>query len=433
MTVTFVGGASVVLLLFLLLLGVPIAFAMGGVGLLGILVLEGVGAAMSQAALVPWAEARSFVLVTIPLFVLMGQLVYHTGLATELYDGVRAWIGWIPGGMAITSVLACGAFGAVTGSSIATVAAMGAIVMPEMDRFGYDRRLATGALAASGTLGILIPPSVIFIFYGVMTETSIGALFIAGIVPGILTATMFSAIIYFLCLFRRDLGPPGPVGTWKERTDALKRLGPIIGLFVLVIGGIYGGIFTPTEAAGVGCSGVLVSAFPRRRLNIRDIRKALGDTVLISVMLFAIIVGGYVFARLMAITGLTESIVEILVGMELGRGGFLFLLVLLYLVLGAMLDVFGMLVLSIPFVMPVVLALGIDPVWFGVFVVIMAEVALVTPPIGANVFVMRRIAPDVPMEDIFKGVAPFVLGEFLVILLLILFPVLALWLPSMMP
>ena len=430
---TTVGVLAIILLLFLLLLGVPIAFAMGAAGLLGILVLEGPAAAMAQAALVPWDEARSFVLVTIPLFVLMGQLVFHTGLATELYDGLRAWIGWIPGGMAITSVLACGAFGAVTGSSIATVATMGAIVMPEMDRFGYDRRLATGALAASGTLGILIPPSVIFIFYGVMTETSIGALFIAGIIPGILTAAMFSAIIYFRCLFRPELGPPGPVGSWRERRGAVKRLGPILGLFILVIGGIYGGIFTPTEAAGVGCAGVLVAALPRRRLNLRDVRRAMEDTVLISVMLLAIIVGGYVFARLMAVTEITESLVGLLVGLDLGRAGFLFVLVFLYLGLGAMLDVFGMLVLSIPFVMPVVLALGIDPVWFGVFVVIMAEVALVTPPIGANVFVMRRIAPDVPMEDIFWGVAPFVLGEFVVILLLVLFPAIALWLPSLMP
>ncbi len=433
MMLTTVGVLAIILLLFLLLLGVPIAFAMGAAGLLGILVLEGPAAAMAQAALVPWAEARSFVLVTIPLFVLMGQLVFHTGLATELYDGLRAWIGWIPGGMAITSVLACGAFGAVTGSSIATVATMGAIVMPEMDRFGYDRRLATGALAASGTLGILIPPSVIFIFYGVMTETSIGALFIAGIIPGILTAAMFSAIIYFRCLVRPELGPPGPVACWRSRLAAVKRLGPILGLFILVIGGIYGGIFTPTEAAGVGCAGVLVAALPRQRLNLRDVRKAMEDTVLISVMLLAIIVGGYVFARLMAVTEITESLVGLLVGLDLGRAGFLFVLVFLYLGLGAMLDVFGMLVLSIPFVMPVVLALGIDPVWFGVFVVIMAEVALVTPPIGANVFVMRRIAPDVPMEDIFWGVAPFVLGEFVVILLLVLFPAIALWLPSLMP
>ena len=430
---TIVGVLAILLLLSLLLLGVPIAFAMGASGLLGILVLEGPAAAMAQAALVPWAEARSFVLVTIPLFVLMGQLVFHTGLATELYDGLRAWIGWIPGGMAIASVLACGAFGAVPGSSIATVATMGAIVMPEMERFGYDRRLATGALAASGTLGILIPPSVIFIFYGVMTETSIGALFIAGIIPGILTAAMFSAIIYFRCLVRPELGPPGPVGSWRERLDAVWRLGPILLLFVLVIGGIYGGIFTPTEAAGVGCAGVLVAAFFWRRLNLRDVRKALEDTVLISVMLLAIIIGGYVFARLMAVTEITESLVGLLVAMDLGRAGFLFVLVLLYLALGAMLDVFGMLVLSIPFVMPVVLALGIDPIWFGVFVVIMAEVALVTPPIGANVFVMRRIAPDVPMEDIFWGVAPFVLGEFVIILLLVLFPQIALWLPSLMP
>ncbi|HCE01876.1 MAG TPA: C4-dicarboxylate ABC transporter permease [Acidobacteria bacterium] len=432
MSLTLIGLIGIAAMLALLLLGVPIALAMAATGAVGLWVLEGPGPALAHTLLIPWAEGRSFVLVTIPLFVLMGQLVFHTGLATDLYDGVRTWIGKVPGGMAITSVIACGGFGAVTGSSIATVATMGAIVMPEMRRYKYHPRLATGSLAASGTLGILIPPSLIFIFYGVMTETSIGALFMAGIIPGILTAAMFSTIIFVRCIVTPSLGPPGPGATWAERWASTLGLLPILTLFFLVIGGIYGGIFTPTEAAGVGCTGVLVAAGLRRRLTANAMSKALEETALVSAMIFAIIVGGYLVARFLAVTGITEDLVALLVGMELGRVSFLILLVLIYLVLGAMLDVFGMLVLTIPFVMPVVGELGIDPIWFGVFAVMMAELALVTPPIGANVFVMRRTAPEVPMGDIFMGVLPFVAGELVVISLVIAFPEIALWLPQQM-
>lgn len=419
-------------MVLLLTLGVPIAFAMAVTGAVGLWLLEGAGPAMAHTLLIPWAEGRSFVFVTIPLFILMGQLVFRTGLASDLYDGVRTWIGKVPGGMAITSVVACGAFGAVTGSSIATVATMGAIVMPEMRRYKYHPRLATGALAASGTLGILIPPSLIFIFYGVMTETSIGALFIAGIVPGVVTILMFSGIILVRCMISPSLGPPGPGATWSERWSSTARLFPILTLALLVIGGIYGGVFTPTEAAGVGCAGVLVMAAAMRRLTTKAMSLALEETALITAMIFAIIVGGYLVARFLAVTGITESMVAGLVAMDLGRIPFLILLVLLYLVLGAMVDVFGMLVLTIPFVMPVVRELGIDPVWFGVFAVMMAELALVTPPVGANVFVIRRIAPEVPMSEIFIGVFPFVLGELVIIGLVIAFPQIALWLPNQM-
>ncbi|MBM43126.1 MAG: C4-dicarboxylate ABC transporter permease [Acidobacteria bacterium] len=432
MSLTLAGLIGIAAMIGLLILGVPIAIAMAVTGAAGLWILEGPGPALAHTLLIPWDEGRSFVLVTIPLFVLMGQLVFQTGLASDLYAGIRSWIARVPGGMAITSVVACGAFGAVTGSSIATVATMGAIVMPEMRRFKYHPRLATGSLAASGTLGILIPPSLIFIFYGVMTETSIGALFIAGIIPGILTAAMFSAIILLRCLITPSLGPPGPTATWAERWQATSGLLPILGLFFLVIGGIYGGVFTPTEAAGVGCTGVLITAALRRRLTKEAMAKALEETALITAMIFAIIVGGYLVARFLAITGITENMVAQLVGLDLGRVAFLILLVGLYLVLGAMVDVFGMLVLTIPFVMPVVGELGIDPIWFGVFAVMMAELALVTPPIGANVFVMRRTAPEVPMGDIFMGVLPFVVGQLLIIGLIIAFPDIALWLPNRM-
>jgi tripartite ATP-independent transporter DctM subunit len=387
---------------------------------------------MAQAALIPWEHGRDFVFVTVPLFVLMGQLFYHAGLASDLYEGLRKWVGRVPGGMAISSVLACAGFGAVTGSSIATVATMGTIVMPEMRRYRYNARLATGALAASGTLGILIPPSLIFIFYGVMTETSIGALFVAGIVPGIITALMFSGLILARCILDPELGPKGPPASWRERIGAISRLGPVTGLFILIIGGIYAGIFTPTEAAGIGCVGVLVIALIRRKLSRDGVAAALRGTALISAMIFAIIVGGYLVARFLAVTGVTDFLVDAIIAAELGRVELLLLLIVLYFVLGAMLDVFGMLVLTIPFVFPVVTEIGIDPVWFGVFVVIMAELALITPPIGANVFIMRRVAPEVPMEEIFLGVFPFVIGELLVLALLIAYPEIALWLVGRM-
>ncbi len=432
MEVTAVGLLGLGALLVLLAIGVPIAFAMAAVGVAGIWVLEGASAAMAHVALVSWSEGQSFVLVTIPLFVLMGQLVFHTGLAADLYTSVYKWIGRVPGGIAITSVLACGAFGAVTGSSIATVATMGSIVMPEMRRYGYDPALATGALAASGTLGILIPPSLIFIFYGVMTESSIGALFLAGIVPGILVALTFSLIIWVRCLVQPELGPRGPAASWGERFRSLTGLAPGLGLFGLVIGGIYAGWFTPTEAAGVGCAGVLVLTAALRKLTRRGVRDALENTALVSAMIFAIIIGGYLMARFVAVTGLTELLVDRIVTLELGRLPFLLLLVLLYVILGAFLDVFGMLVLTIPFIVPVLPQVGIDLIWFGVFVVMMTELALVTPPIGANVFVMRRVAPEVPMGDIFRGVLPFVLGVLAVLGLLTAFPGLVLWLPGRM-
>lgn len=432
MDLILVGIAGIVLLLTLLAFGVPIAFAMAFTGILGLWIVEGPLPTMAHAALVPWEHGRDFIFVTVPLFVLMGQLFFHAGLASDLYGSLQKWVGRVPGGMAIASVLACGGFGAVTGSSIATVATMGTIVMPEMRRYNYNPRLATGALAASGTLGILIPPSLIFIFYGVMTETSIGALFIAGIIPGVITALMFSSIILIRCVLNPELGPKGPRTSWRERLISLGQLGPVAGLFVVIIGGIYAGVFTPTEAAGVGCAGVLIAALVQRKLGWAAIGAALRGTALISAMIFAIIVGGYLVARFLAVTQLTDALVGLIIAAELGRIGFLSLLVLLYFVLGAMLDVFGMLVLTIPFILPVVLELGIDPIWFGVFVVIMAELALITPPIGANVFIMRRVAPDVPMEEIFRGVFPFVIGELLVLALLILFPGLALWLVDQM-
>ena len=422
MDLIFVGIIGILFLISLIFIGVPIAFAMAFTGILGLWITEGPAPTLAHVALIPWDHGRDFIFVAIPLFILMGQIFFHAGLASDLYESLRKWVGRIPGGMAIASVLACGGFGAITGSSIATVATMGSIVMPEMKKYNYDPQLSTGVLAASGTLGILIPPSLIFIFYGVMTETSISKLFIAGIIPGILTIIMFSLIILIRCLFNPKLGPKGPKTSIKEKIYAIKNLGPVISLFVLIIGGIYLGIFTPTEAAGVGCIIVLLISLIKQRLTKRVFLSALKKTTLISSMIFLIIIGGYLIAKFLAITGITESIVDLMIYSEVGRISFLILLVILYIILGAMLDVLGMIVLTIPFLMPIIAQLGIDPIWFGVFVVIMAEVGLITPPIGANVFVMRRVAQDVPMSSIFLGIIPFFIGELFILALLIIWP-----------
>lgn len=429
---TILAILGIVVMLGMIALGVPIAFSMAVTGIGGYWILVGLKQALTQIYINSVDKGADIIFIALPLFILMGQLVYHSKLAVDLYDCVQKWFGRMPGGLAITSVAGCAAFGAVTGSSVAAVATIAPMAMPEMRRHNYDPRLATGAIASAGTLAMLIPPSVILVAYGVWTETSIGHLFIAGIIPGLVLAAMFSIYIAGRCIINPEMGPVGPHYSWYDRITSLVKLLPIFIIFVVVLGGIYIGAFTPTEASGIGVTGVFLTALVMGRFTFKTAQQALMDAARTSAMIFAIIIGGYLVARFLAVTGLTEDLVRVVAGMELGRVLFLLLLIALYLVLGAMLDVFGMLVLTIPFVLPLVTALGIDLIWFGIFVVIMAELALITPPVGANVFVMRRVAPDVPMGDIFRGVFPFVLGELVVLALLIAFPELALWLPSKM-
>lgn len=413
-------------LVVLIACGVPIAFSLGAVGLAGLWAIAGLGPALSQATMVFWHEGTNFILVAIPMFVLMGNIVRHTGIASDLFETGSHWVGKFPGGLAMASVFGCAGFGAVTGSSAATVSTMGKIVMPEMRRYGYDLELGAGALAASGTLGILIPPSIIFIFYGAMTETSIGQLFVAGILPGILTAALFAGVIYIRCRINPELGPPTPDSGWAVRIRSLTSLAPVLLLFGLVIGGLYAGIFTPTEASGIGVVGVFLYGLVTRRLTLASLRDAVEDTMLITTMVFMIIVGGYLIARFLVVTGVTAGIVDFVGGLGLGPFAFILLLTLMYIILGCLLDVFGMMILTIPFVFPVVVSLGFDPVWFGVYVVIMAEIALITPPIGVNVFIMRSVTPELSTEQVFRGVFPFFLSELLVIMLIVMFPAIAL-------
>lgn len=428
MDVTTIGALGMIGMLALVAAGVPVAFSLGSVGLLGLWAVAGLGPALSQATLVFWHEATNFILIAVPLFILMGNIVRHTGIATDLFTCTANWFGRLPGGLVIASIFGCAGFGAVCGSSSATVSTMGKIIMPELRRYRYDMRLGTGALAASGTLGILIPPSIVFIFYGVMTESSIGDLFIAGILPGLLTAVVFSGMALLLCFRDRELGPAIPDPGWPAKLRSLGSVGPVLGLFALVIGGIYVGAFTATEASGIGVIGVLIYAAVTQRITWAALRDAFEDTVLVSAMIFAIILGGYLIARFVAQTGLTSSLIGFVSALDLNPYVFILVLSLIYIVLGCLLDVFGMMILTIPFVYPAVIHLGFDPIWFGVYIVMMAEVALITPPVGVNVFIMRAVTPDVPMGRIFRGVLPFVIAELLLIALVTAFPQIALYL-----
>lgn len=427
-----VGVIGIVAMLVMLVLGVPIAFSMAVVGIAGTAVVVGLKQTMSQITLVTWDKGTDFIIVCIPLFVFMGQLTATTGIAADLYQFLQRCLSRVRGGLGIASVLGCGGFGAVTGSSVACVATMGTIVYPEMKKYGFDAKLSTGVLAASGTLGILIPPSLAFAFYGTLTDTSIAALFIAGIIPGILTMLVFSGIVYAQCLINPQLGPLGPKFTLAEKLSAAKGIWPIAALFLVVIGTLYGGICTPTEASGIGAAGVVLISLVMKRLTWANLRKALSDTGMVSAFIFAIIVGGYLISRFLAVTQITDLLVDFVTRINPSKFGFILFMIAMYLVLGAILDVFGMTILTLPFIFPITTALGIDPIWLGVFIVIMTEVALITPPVGVNVFVMRGIATDVPMGQIFRGVFPFLIGEFAVIALLILFPGIATWLPTMM-
>jgi tripartite ATP-independent transporter DctM subunit len=430
MDLTLIGIIGICLLLALIAYGVPIGFSMAIIGLSGLYYLTDFSQTLSQLSLITWHKGTDYTLLCLPLFILMGQLVSHTGLGADLYDCVQKWFGRLRGGLAIATVIGCAIFGAMTGGSIPAIAVFGPMVLPEMKKYKYDRKLATGSLSAAGTLAVLIPPSFCMVFYGILTDTSIGSLFIAGIIPGIILTLAISCMIYLRCLIHPALGPMGPKFSWKERFASLTKLLPIATLFILVIGGIYGGFFSPTEASGIGAAGVFVIALLMKRLTLENLKRALHETGIISAMVFVIIVGGFLISRFLVLTEITSTLINAVSSLNMDRTLLLCLFVLIYLLLGAILDVYGMLILTIPFMFPIITSMGIDPVWFGIFITIMTEMALVTPPIGINIYVIHEIAPEVPLTDLFLGTVPFVIVAILMVFLLMAFPGIALWLPS---
>ncbi len=432
MSLIAVGYIAIVAMFALILIGIPIGWAMAIVGVFGELYVTGFAAAASKLSLTLWENGTLFVFIALPLFLLMGQLAYRTGITDDLYDCVSKWFGHLPGGIAVSAVLSNAAYGAVTGSSIASVATLGPMVMPEFRKYRYDLSLATGTLASAGTLAVLVPPSTLLIIYGVWTETSIAQLFMAGIVPCVLLTVTYCALLAIWCALKPEMGPPGPNWPWPQRMASLRKLLPALVLITVVLGGIYGGIMTPSESAAVGVVGVLVIAAAMRRLRWAAVAESLRQTIQTSGMVFVIVVTGIMFTRFMVHTNVTADFVSMIAGWDLGKTGLLLSMLVLYFILGTALDGLGMLILSLPFVMPLMATAGVDKVWFGIFLCVMMELAAVSPPVGITVAVMRSVAPDVPTNVIFRGCYPFLGLTILLTFALIAWPGLALWLPGVM-
>jgi tripartite ATP-independent transporter DctM subunit len=432
MTPLVLGTVILVGMLIAVIVGLPVGMALLGAGVLGYSILSGPTQALTQIGLVLWDNGTNFVLVAVPLFILMGQIIFHAGLAGHIFTLAQRLTARLPGGLGISTVMASAAFGAVTGSSVAAVATMGNIAVPEMIKRGYTKSLATGSVASAATLAILIPPSIPLVIYGVWSETSIGALFIAGIVPGLVLAVLFSIVVVAQRRHYPNRANDGSdLPSKGMRADELKGALAVATIFIIVIGGIYAGIFTPTEASGVGAIGVAVIAAAMGRFSIAAMRRALHETIRTSAAVFIILAGGVVFSRFLVQTRLTETLVAMVSGLDVSPQLMMVALAGLYLFLGAIMDTFGMLILTLPLVLPITVSLGYDPIWTGVYLTVLMEIAMITPPVGLNVFILERVS-GVAAQTIFRGVWPFVVAALGLVLLLIWVPELALWLPATM-
>ncbi|MBN2326049.1 MAG: TRAP transporter large permease [Candidatus Omnitrophica bacterium] len=431
MTPVEFGILGCLLLLILLISSMPVAFVMAAVGGLGFALVVTPHASLSMISSEFYDIFSSYSLTVIPLFVFMGQIAFHAGISRRLFNAAYHWLGPLPGGLAMATVGACTAFGAICGSGPATAATMASVALPEMKRYKYDMELGSGTVAAGGSLGMLIPPSVVFIVYAIMTEQSVGKLFIAGIVPGLLIALLFCLAIYINCLRRPELGPSAPKTTWKEKFISLGGVTETIILFVLVMGGMFKGFFTPTEAAAVGAAGSLVIVALRRSLTFKALLKSIQETVRTSCMVIIIVAGATMFGRFLAITRIPFELAEWLVGLPLPGWIIMGFIILFYLVCGCFVDALALIILTIPIFSPVVSALHFDPIWFGVIIVVVTQMGVISPPVGVNVYVVSGMERDISLQTVFKGAMPFLLVLVISAVLLIMFPQLCLFLPEM--
>jgi tripartite ATP-independent transporter DctM subunit len=432
MTASTIGFLGIIALFVLLIIRIPVAFAMFVVGFFGIIALDSSRAAYGLLASEAFTLASSPQLVVIPLFILMGNVASITGMSRRLYDAAYALIGEFRGGLASATVIGCGGFAALSGSSVASALTMGKVALAEMDRFDYDPRLSTGVVAAGGTLGILIPPSTGFVIYAILTEQSIGRLFLAGVLPGILLLALFIVAIMVICTFRPGFGPAGPSTTFPEKLRALSGALPIVGVILLTIGGIYGGFFSPVEASAVGAGIVILIGILQRSLSLRQFWEAAKDSVTTTATVMLILIAAHLINPFIALSHIPDAVGEFIIGFGLGKIGTLILILSIYLILGCFLEGFAMLVLTLPIFFPIILDLGIDPIWFGVLVVMALEMGLISPPVGLNVFIVKSVAPKVPLADIFRGVVPFWGMMVVAIGILIAFPQISLILPNTM-
>ena len=432
-----IGFAAV---LGLVLLRMPIAFAMGLVGMIGITYEKNFRAAISNVARLVIDSSQDYGLSVVPLFILMGLLVNKGGLSRELYQVSYAFLGHLRGGLAMATICACAGFSAICGSSLATAATMSKVAMPQMRKYGYNDSLSTASIAAGGTLGILIPPSVILVIYGLLTETSIGKLFIAGIIPGLLGVVFYLLAVRWTIWRNPDAGPAGERTDWAGRGAALKGVWAVLLLFFLVIGGLYGALniwplnltFSPTEAAGMGAMGAFLIALGRRALSLRDLFEVLRETAFTTAALFTVLIGAWVFSNFVNLAGLPEALRALVTDNAVSPAMVMLLILAVYVALGCVFESLSMLLLTVPIFFPLVTSLGYDPVWFGIVVVVVTEISLITPPVGLNVFVLKGVVPDVTTGTIFRGVTPFWIADIFRLALLVLVPWLVLVLPNSM-
>ena len=437
MLISVIGFAAVLALVFLRM---PIAIAMGLVGVAGYSQLTGFKAAVSMAARLIIDTAQDYGLSVVPLFILMGLFVNKGGLSRELYQVSYAFLGHLRGGLAMATIVACAGFSAICGSSLATAATMTKVAMPQMREYGYADRLSTASIAAGGTLGILIPPSVILVIYGLLTETSIGKLFIAGIIPGLIGVLFYLLAVRYTVARDPEAGPAGERTIWKDRIIALRGVWAVLLLFFLVIGGLYGFLdvwpvnltFSPTEAAGMGAGGAFLIALSRGNLSFADVREVLVETAHTTAALFTVLIGAWIFSNFINLAGLPEQLLSRIAETGFGPMAVMLMILLVYIVLGCVFESLSMLLLTVPIFFPLVTSLGFDPVWFGVIVVVVTEISLITPPVGLNVFVLKGVVGDVSTATIFRGVTPFWMVDIVRLALLLFAPWLVLVLPNSM-
>jgi len=432
MSSILIGVVGILLLFLLLAMRMQIGFAMAFVGFIGFIILNSFEAGMGVLGLQPFDVASSYTLSVIPLFLLMGQFANHSGMGTDIYRMLYRWIGFLPGGLAMATVGACACFAAISGSSLATAAMFGTIALPEMKKLNYSDTLASGCIAAGGTLGILIPPSSVLILYGILTEQSIAKLFIAGMIPGILLALIFIFTIFIITKRDPSKGIPGPRFSLGQKISSVKSTWSLLALFLLVIGGLYAGWVTPTEAAGTGAFGAFCVTIVKRRLTWENLKEALKDTASSTAMIFGIIIGAIIFQYFMTLSQIPNTLAFWVINLGVGKHVVISFIILAFIVMGCFMEGLSLMVLAVPIVFPIVIQLGFDPIWFGVIITLTMEMSLITPPVGVNVFVLSGVAKDIPMATIFQGIIPFWVAMLACIIILMFYPEIVLFLPDKM-
>jgi C4-dicarboxylate transporter DctM subunit len=427
------GTILVALLFFFLTLGLEVSLSLGMVGVLGLLWMKGWAVGMSAIGSICWSTVSNFNYIALPLFIFMSAILLHAGIGSSLYTAVTRWVSFLPGGLAVASVFACAIFGAVCGSSVATAATIGLIAIPEMEKRGYQRELMYGSMAAGGTLGILIPPSIPMIIYGVMTETSVGQLYIAGIIPGLVLSVFFAGYIIIRCAMHPELAPKGAeTVVWRDRFYSLVEAAPMIGLIFIVLGTMYLGVVTPTEAAALGATASMVLAAAYRRLTWRTLVNAFRDTVGPTSMVMLIITFASIFSHVIALIGAPKAIFQVINDLGLPTWAVFALIFILLIVIAYSLEELSVMIIMLPFLFPLITGLGFDGIWFGIVMIVWLEMGFITPPVGINLFVIQGVAKGGTMKEISWGATPYVVMMILFVGLLFLFPELALWLPRQM-